>query len=172
MSLLLNCACNISSVCSWFTLVQDRSDPSTFACEEHGDGMAEKKQVRGLPPSPALFPRISPSYLHPHLPNSPSSFTACSLLCIPVGTTHVEAGTACEREAGSLSPQREGFPAAETSWKNKSQKHREAPSLHHPGETNLLLLWRRRLKQLGNAYSWCSTSDPVKRCKYLDFNCI
>lgn len=51
----------------------------------------------------------------------------------------------------------------------KSQKH-EAPSLHHPGEINLLC--GGELKQLGNAYSWCSTSDPVKRCKYLDFNFI
>lgn len=67
---------------------------STFVCEEHrecywGDGMAEKKQARGLPPPPALFHQISPSYLHPHIPNSPSSFTACSLFCILVETTHV-----------------------------------------------------------------------------------
>lgn len=37
--------------------------------------MAEKKQARGLPPPSVLFHKISPSYLHSRILNSPSGFS-------------------------------------------------------------------------------------------------
>lgn len=62
--------------------------PSIFGCKKPGKSstgstikkirLTEKKLARGLPPPSVPSHQISPSYLHPHVPNSPSSFTVCS----------------------------------------------------------------------------------------------
>lgn len=62
--------------------------PSIFGCKKPGKSstgstikkirLTEKKLARGLLPPSVPSHQISPSYLHPHIPNSPSSFTVCS----------------------------------------------------------------------------------------------
>lgn len=123
MPLLLNCA-SISYVCSWFTLVQDRRDPPPLlvkSTENVPEEMGRQRKSKREAFLPLLL--FSTKYLRviyilvSQTPPPVSQLAAYSAVLVEtahVQLQHVWAGTPCEREAGSQSPQRGGFPDAES----------------------------------------------------------
>lgn len=150
---------------------------STFACEEHrgcyrGDGMAEENQARGPPPPPALFHQIS-WVISILLSQTPPPVSQLAVYSAFSWRQHMSNFSMFGLEHPlNVRPGHRAHRGKDFQMQRQDRKQEPETwgSISPPPWRNQPALWRRQLKQLGNAYSWCSTPDPVKRCKYLDFN--